>query len=100
MTGREVRQLCVVLDQVWGGVDEGRAEGYRFVLADLDASDVSSAVREMMLEDRAWLPKAPEIAARALHVQRERLTRERIPRRLAQLTAVESHPALPERATP
>jgi hypothetical protein len=64
MTDEEFTQLFMVLDQVWGGVDEGREQGYRWVLASYDSAVVVEVVAAMAREDRPWLPKAPEIAAR------------------------------------
>jgi len=57
-------EIVAVIDNVWGGLDEGLEAGYRWVLEEHPAETVAQAVREMANEDRPWRPKAPEIAAR------------------------------------
>lgn len=104
MTAAEFTNLIVLLDNVWGGVDEGREAGYRLLLCDEDYELVAEVVGVLAREDRVWLPKGPEIAARVDRLKRQRANDRRIRARLAQinheLTAGDQpQPALPQEAT-
>lgn len=77
MTGQEFTQMFVVLDAIWGGLDEGLELGYRHVLADYPCEVVTAAVNQLAQgrgrrpEDARWLPRPPEIALLAQRLMRE-----------------------------
>lgn len=84
MTGHGITAMCVLLDNVFGGVDEGMEAGYRYALEDFDDDVIKQVVDEFIRgehrrpEDVKWLPKAPEIAARARQILREQGNDRRI----------------------
>lgn len=77
MTGAEFSKLMVLLDSLWGGVDEVREAGYRFLLEEFPYELGEQAVTELArgkgraLEDLKWLPRASEVYARCHQIVAE-----------------------------
>lgn len=78
MTDAEFAQLLVLLDSLWGGVDEVYGAGYRHLLGDFPYELVEEAVDELArgvgrpLSELKWLPKPPVLFASADRIRGRR----------------------------
>lgn len=70
--------MFVVLDAIWGALDESLEAGYRHVLADYPGDVVAAAVDALgrgeyrKPEEAKWLPRPPEISIVVLRLLRAR----------------------------
>lgn len=108
MTEQEFSELMALMDNLWGGLDEGLEHGYRWLgVPDADYDLALAVVRDLALgkdrrpQDMPFLPKAPEFTT---HLAKATRIRDRVARAMtrlrAQLGAGDQPPTLTPGGTP
>lgn len=91
MTDREFGELMALMDNLWGGLDEGLEAGYRWLgVPDADYVLAQEIVRDLALgrgrraKDMPFLPKGPEFMQ---HLAKATRIRTQVTRAMARLNA-------------